>query len=226
MALHPNGVTRQTLISSLWPDSPDDKPTNALNTTMSRLRLALTRATSGEIDAVIKHTSGRYILDRSMIDVDYWHLEAALEQRRAARSDAERTTANTRIIDRYQGTLADGITAAWIDPIREAVRRDALDAVAALARASIDAEPERTLELLEAARGIDPHNELLYRDIMRLQAQLGRWEAIPRTLALLTAQLAEVDDTPTPATVQLASRLQLQHQPAPPAASSTSPRSP
>ena len=215
IALHRHGVTRQSLIASLWPDSPDEKPTNALNTAMSRLRNALTRATRGEVGDVIKQASGRYSLDPAMVDVDYWHFERALELRRTAGSQTQRTAANTQIIDRYHGTLADGVDAAWIDPIREAVRRDALDAVAALARASIDAEPERTLELLELARGFDPHNELVYRDIMRLQARLGRRDAIPRTLALLTAQLAEVDDVPTAATVGLASRLQ-HHQDRPP----------
>jgi hypothetical protein len=37
-------------------------------------------------------------------------------------------------------------------------RRDALDAVAALARALVDDDLEQTLDLLELARAFDPHN--------------------------------------------------------------------
>jgi hypothetical protein len=76
------------------------------------------------------------------------------------------------------GCLAEGVDAEWIEAPREATRRDALDAVAALARALVNSDPQRTLDLLETARAFDPHNELLYRDIMRLQHRLGHLDAI------------------------------------------------
>lgn len=59
-----------------------------------------------------------------------------------------------------------------------------------------------------AARAFDPHNELLYRDIMRLQQQLGHLDAIPRTLTLLTTRLTEIDETPTAQVLELATCLQ------------------
>ena len=55
--------------------------------------------------------------------------------------------------------------------------------------------------------GLNPYNELLYRDMMRLQARLRRLDAIPRTLTLLTTRLAELDEHPSPHTVQLAQHL-------------------
>jgi hypothetical protein len=48
----------------------------------------------------------------------------------------------------------------------------------------------------------------LNRDIARFQAHLGRHDAIPRTLALLTTTLAEIDDQPSPETVSLCEFLQ------------------
>jgi hypothetical protein len=43
---------------------------------------------------------------------------------------------------------------------------------------------------------------------MRLQHRLGHLDAIPRTVALLTARLTEIDDSPTTQTLELAARLQ------------------
>jgi hypothetical protein len=72
----------------------------------------------------------------------------------------------------------------------------------------VDADPQRTLDLLETARAVDPHNELLYRDIMRPQQQLGHLDAIPRTITLLTTRLTEIDETPTTQILELATHLQ------------------
>ncbi len=83
------------------------------------------------------------------------------------------------MIDNYRGPFADGLSSEWIEAMRESLRREVLDAVAVLARTLVGTDPEQTLASLETARGFDPHNDLLYRDIMRLQGRLGRHEAIP-----------------------------------------------
>jgi hypothetical protein len=126
---------------------------------------------------------------------------------------SERVNAYRAVVNNYGGPLAEGMsTLAWIEPAREAIRRDAIDAVAALARALVEDDPQQTLDLLEIARAFDPHNELLYRDIMRLQERLGQLDAIPRTLALLTTRLAEIDRQPSPQTRELAARLAQRHE--------------
>lgn len=71
-----------------------------------------------------------------------------------------------------------------------------------------DGDPVGALALLERARILDRYNETLYCDIARLQAELGQQDAIPRTLALLTTTLAEVDDEPSRETVALCDSLQ------------------
>lgn len=117
------------------------------------------------------------------------------------------------IVDSYGGPLAEGMPSIeWIEPAREATRRDAIDAVAALARAVVEQDPQQTLDLLEVARAFDPHNEALYRDIMRLQERLGQPDAIPRTLTLLTTRLAEIGETPSEHALALATRLRQRHQ--------------
>ena len=212
LALHPEGVHRDPLVATLWKDSPPERPTNALNTALSRLRRAVHTATGGAISDITTVGDGRYRLDPHRVEVDYWRLSDAITAQRAAGSHSERIAAYQQVVDCYTGVLAEGLDAEWIDAPREATRRDALDAVAALARALVDSDPQRTLDLLETARTFDPHNELLYRDIMRLQERLGHLDAIPRTLTLLTTRLAEIDETPTPHAIDLAARLQQRHE--------------
>ena len=148
--------------------------------------------------------------------VDYWRFENAVAARRAAATDMERVAAYREVVDSYGGPLAEGMSKIeWIEAAREATRRDAIDAVSGLARVLVDQDPQQTLDLLEVARAFDPHNELLYRDIMRLQERLGQLDAIPRTLTLLTTRLAEVDNRPTEHAIGLATRLQHRHDDSP-----------
>jgi DNA-binding SARP family transcriptional activator len=223
LGLHPDGATRGTLVSALWGQDPPSRPTNALHTALSRMRSALAAATDGAVADIVSAGNGRYRLDPARVRVDYWRFAQAVTARRAAATDAARVDAYRDVVDAYGGPLAEGMGCEWLEPAREAIRRDAIDAVAALARALIDSDPQQTLDLLEIARKFDPHNELLYRDIMRLQERLGRLDAIPRTLTLLTTRLAEVDAAPTPQARGLAARLGQRHDdvPAGPATSGT-----
>lgn len=212
LALHPDGATRETLVDALWGEDAPARPTNSLHTALSRLRRDLSRATDGAAGEVAAVDNGRYRLDPARVRVDYWRFAAAVAARRAATTDAERVAAYREIVEGYGGSVADGMSKIdWLEPIREATRREAIDAVSALARALIAEDPQQTLDLLEIARAFDPHNELLYRDIMRLQGELGQLDAIPRTLTLLTTRLAEVGDEPTSKSRWLAANLGRQH---------------
>ncbi|MFD2415366.1 BTAD domain-containing putative transcriptional regulator [Amycolatopsis pigmentata] len=211
LAVHPDGVNRDTLVGTLWADTPSGKTTNALNTALSRLRAATSKATNGTLSNLTITGGGRYRLDPELVEVDYWHFEAAVTARRAAPTVQQRVDAYRRVVDRYGGPLADGLSSNWIETAREAIRRDGIDAVAALARALVDDDPQQTLDLLEAARAFDPHNEALYRDIMRLQERLGQIDAIPRTLTLLRRRLSEIDAKPSAEATTLAARLHHRH---------------
>lgn len=211
LAVHPDGATREALLAALWPDNPPDKTTNAMNTALSRLRRALAQATGGTLTDLAEIGDGRYQLDPALVEVDYWRFDRAITAHRAAATEQARVDAYRDVVNTYAGPLAEGMSTEWIESAREATRRDALDAVAALARALVDTDPHHTLDLLETARAFDPHNELLYRDIMRLQQRLGRLDAIPRTLTLLTTRLAELDDQPTEHTINLATQLHQRH---------------
>ncbi|MEU3622541.1 transcriptional regulator [Amycolatopsis coloradensis] len=207
LAVHPGGVSRDLIVDALWPNEPPHNPASVLRTILSRIRRALGSATSGTVGELVVADHGRYRLDWAVVEVDFWSFAEAVTRRRAAVTDERRVDAYEAIVAHYGGDLAEGLDAGWLAAAREATRRDALDAVAALARVRVGTDPDYTLDLLETARAFDPHNELLYRDIMRLQHTLGLHDAISRTLHLLRTRLAEIDTTPTAGTVDLAERL-------------------
>ncbi len=130
-----------------------------------------------------------------------------VDARRVAATDADHARLDQQIVAAYHGQLADGLSAEWLELPREAARRDALDAATRLAARVRDTDPGRSLELLELARGFDPYNEPLYRQIMLIQHRLGRTDAIGRTLAMLTTRLTELDEIPDLHTIALADRL-------------------
>ncbi|MET8846003.1 transcriptional regulator [Amycolatopsis sp. NPDC004625] len=207
LALHPDGAPRNAAIDNLWGGRPTRHPAAVLRTVLSRLRSTIESATCAGLSDVVAAEHGRYRLEPALIEVDYWAFADALARRRTTTDHRERDAAAAMIVASYGGDLAAGFDTEWLTALREGARRDALDAVAALARTRIHTDPEATLQLLESARDFDPHNELLYRDIMRLEHKLGRTDSVARTLRLLETRLAEIDESPTVLTVELARRL-------------------
>ncbi|NED41256.1 hypothetical protein G3I65_15020 [Amycolatopsis sp. SID8362] len=206
LALHPQGVRREVLNEAVWPDSRPPRPYNSFHNTLSTLRRALADATDGQTGNLVLNEDGRYRLSDELLDVDFWQLQRVLQ---AQHPPDEHGSAGLRdAVELYRGDLAEDLLAQWIEPFRESVRRDVLDAVGALIRADGDIAPETALVLLERARKFDQYNEGVYRDIIRMQARLGQYAAIPRTVALLTMTLAEIDQQVSAETLNLADFLQ------------------
>ncbi|MEU0465357.1 BTAD domain-containing putative transcriptional regulator [Amycolatopsis sp. NPDC006131] len=206
LALHPHGVRREVLNEAVWPDSRPPRPYNSFHNTLSMLRRALTDATDGRINNLVLNDDGRYQLNDELVVVDYWQLQYALQAPRP--TDAQVQAQLHDAVELYQGDLAEDLLVPWIEPFREATRRDVLDALGALIRAHGDSDPETMLTLLERTRKLDRYNEGVYRDIIRTQARLDQYAAIPRTLALLTTTLDEIGQRPSPDTLNLADFLQ------------------
>lgn len=210
LAVHRDGVRTAALNDAIWPDASPTRPFNTLHSTLSQLRRTLRSAINDNSMALVVYRNGRYALDPEMVDVDLWHLTDALHIARTA-IDQQRVGALHDAINRYPADLAEDYTGEWLEQPRDMLRRDVIDALAALIRAIRQHKPEQALALLERARRLDPHNEAIYRDIMRIQSRLGHFDAINRTMTLLRTALADIDTRPTSDTETLA--VHLQHSP-------------
>ncbi|WP_433759580.1 BTAD domain-containing putative transcriptional regulator [Nocardia sp. CA-135398] len=206
LALHPEGLSRSKLTYVLWGEHPPDRPGGALTNTLSRLRTAIATATNGQVTALLTDDRLHYRLSEVGITVDYWEFTAAVAARRRASGDADQAAACRRIAALATTVLATDLTDAWVEPLREAARRDGLNALSWLAR-NTDLDPRATLGLLETAIEKDPYNEILWHDILRLHARLGEHDALTRTYSLLTHKLAEIGESPSHETHQLLEHL-------------------
>ena len=126
---------------------------------------------------------------------------------------SQRLAALDELVETYTGPLAADIDTEWIQAPRYQAQRSFINAISTLARHRHTESPERTLDLLESALHHDPYNEFLYRDIMRLQHQLGMTHTITHTLQSLISRLADIDAEPTTETTTLANQLRHHHPP-------------
>ncbi|MEV0318139.1 BTAD domain-containing putative transcriptional regulator [Streptomyces sp. NPDC050658] len=209
LALHPDGVRRETLTATLWPDAPHDRPSNSFHATLSHMRRALRRTTEGDVNEIVHRSDGLYGLDHQQVSVDLWEFRDAVKRARASgESEQSRQAYLLRAIALYGGDFADDVPSEWAEAPRETLRRECLDSVSTRVRALRGTDPREALNLLERARELDRYNEAIYRDIARMQAFMGEDDAVPRTFDLLRRALAEVDESPNRATVALFEELQ------------------
>ncbi|MDT0307264.1 hypothetical protein RM780_09845 [Streptomyces sp. DSM 44917] len=198
LALHRAGTHRDVLCAALWPEAR--RPHNAFHATASQLRKTLA-AEAPALEHLVLHHEGHYRLDAGRLSVDLWQLQAELADF-ASRPAEQQERALHRIDELYQGELAADLAGDWLDAPREALRRDVLNAHSLLVRSLRSSAPEKALHFLEISRRLDPHNETIYCEIARLQVRLGQPDGVPRTLALLTTALAEIDEEPSAETIR------------------------
>ena len=208
LALHPRGERRDPMNNAIWPDRPAERPFNNFYSGLSKLRRAINTATDREISDIVLNQDSRYRLNPELVDVDYWQFRDALTHSHAALGEPERLDILRQAVTLYRGELAVDLQREWIEPQREAIRREALDAVATLIAAQGEADPTALLDLLHHARQLDPYNEELYRRMLRIQTRLGQQTDITDTVALLAAALADIDQQPSANILRLAAELQ------------------
>ncbi|NNH75839.1 hypothetical protein HLB23_39325 [Nocardia uniformis] len=209
LATHPHGLTRAQLVDALWGPQRPQRPTNALCITLARLRTTVA-AVTGETGAPLLDTSsGRYRLNPAAVSTDYAEFSDALARRRHTTDDAERHRAAARILElAASGTLAADLDTEFLDPIRYRARCEAITSIGILVPSFSNEDPGLALRLLETAIDIEPHNEHLYRNMLKLYDSLGQHYAIDNTIGLLARRLAEIGERPSRRIRELARQLE------------------
>ncbi|RKT86411.1 DNA-binding transcriptional activator of the SARP family [Saccharopolyspora antimicrobica] len=211
LALHTTGTSRSAVREALWPSARGRRPFNSFYATLSQIRRAIAEAVGDPVLELISQHGEKVALNPDLVDVDYWQLRQAEHKRNVASSNEQRMEAWRSIVAAYHGEVAEGMSALWLDGPREDAHRTALDALACLAAHYRGHDPHQQLQILEHARRLNPENEAIYRDIMRVQAELGMSDAISRTVQLLTTALADIGERPARSTLTLARALQEHH---------------
>ena len=206
--VHPEGASLEQAVEAMWPDTPPGRERERFWTALGNLRSVLRKATGNAELKAIQRNGLRYRVDRELFQVDLWQFQAAMAAARRAELGPAVVVALAEAADAYQGLLLDGVPYAWVEMPREDLRRRVVDGLAYLAELrQAAADSQGALAALEQAIAADPVAEELYRRLMRLQAELGRPDAVRRTYRLLARQLAELDVDPDLETEQLVAEL-------------------
>jgi DNA-binding SARP family transcriptional activator/LysM repeat protein len=206
--VHPDGATLEQAVEAMWPDTELGRERERFWTALGNLRSTLRKATRTAELKAIERDGGRYRVDPAVFAVDLWRFQQALAAARRALLDPAVAAALVEAGEAYGGVLLDGAPYAWVEVPREDLRRRAVDALARLAELRHAAgDLEGALAALEQAIAADPLAEELYRRVMRLEADLGRPDAVKRTYRLLARRLADLDVDPDPETEQLVAEL-------------------
>jgi DNA-binding SARP family transcriptional activator len=203
-ALRPQGATAETAIDAIWPDANLQRGRERFWTALGNLRSRL-RGPAGESAEILTKVGDHYRPDTTRLDIDVWRFEAALAEAVGINDSETTIKALETAVAAYSGDLTPNLDNLWIEPTREDLHRRAIDAHVRLADLyqQIDS-PEQAIHILERAIELDPICEAVYRQLITLQANLGRLDAAQRTWRLLQARLAELDLEPEPETTRLA----------------------
>jgi DNA-binding SARP family transcriptional activator len=206
--VHPDGASLEQAVEAMWPDTELGRERERFWTALGNLRSVLRKATGAAELKAIERDGVRYRVDPAVFAVDLWRFQQALAAARRAQLDPAVAAALAAAGEAYGGVLLDGAPYAWVEVAREDLRRRAVDALARLAELRQAAgDLEGALAALEQAVAADPVAEELYRRVMRLEAELGRPDAVKRTYRLLARRLADLDVDPDAATEQLVADL-------------------
>jgi hypothetical protein len=157
LAIHPGGASKTDLIRACWPHQPSAAVTPRLHTTISDLRNQLRPLLHA--DPILRH-SDHYQLNPHAIATDLQTWRQTMHLAATAATGESRLAAMLELITLYRGELAAGQPWPWLQPDREALRRDALDACTT---AAAHAEVAERAALLKLALVIDPDNHYLRR---------------------------------------------------------------
>lgn len=192
LAAHRRGGPLEALADAICPDATGPQGKQRIRASIGCLRAALRRATGapGRVFVAYASETTIYSLDTGDVYADLWQFETLLDRASRSTDAATVAAALTEAIHLYRGEFAEGFTSRWIEPIRQALRRQVLDALSQLAslRAPIEA-----IALLRRAIEIDPYAEHLYHQLAALYGQLGQTSTARRIRNDLADALAELD---------------------------------
>lgn len=190
LAVHADGASPAELIRACWPGVRPASITQRLHTTISDLRKQLQPELGS--NPVNRHDT-RYQLNTAAIDTDLWQWRTAVAAAGCAIETAARIQACHAVVRRYTGEFAAGQDWPWLTPVREALRRDVIDAYVVLVEHE---PPPGAVRLLQTAITIAPDNEDLQLRAAEALRRTGDHDGANSLLASFRRRVARTTNTP------------------------------
>jgi DNA-binding SARP family transcriptional activator len=207
LVTHGGHADKDQILNDVLGDAPQKRAPGRLSTYVYSLRRSLKNSAGGTDRTYVGTPDEDYTLNRDGIDIDLWRMHEAIARADAATDPAARIAALREAVACYTGPLAEGKTYEWIEPYREALRQQSVDAHLTLVAHLSDTDPAEAVAVLHAAIGHDPYNDSLYQQAMRLHARLRDVDAIRGLRRALTRRLGDIDTEASDDTLALADQL-------------------
>ncbi len=185
LALEPDAdISRERLSGILWPDCSHERALGNLSTTLWRVRKAVNSSMPYELMA----TSSKGIaLDKSKVRVDYWDFSFSI----ATLASSETSPSAAQAVALFRGDLLSGdCDAEWIVGAREKIRRLYVQALRLHGtQQAANGNVSEALGSYQLALDVDPLNEEMCREVMKLHYGDGRRTEALRVFASLRQRL-------------------------------------
>ncbi|ANY05762.1 AfsR/SARP family transcriptional regulator [Pseudonocardia sp. HH130630-07] len=202
LAVHPEGATRDQLLTALCPDTTARRRDSNLHAALSLLRRSLTETTGDRNNTEVVITGPLWTLNPALVAVDVWALQATRNHTEA--DPQARRAALRRVVTAYTGLFASDLSGLWAHSARETVRRRYLEVLHELVNIELaDGRHRAALDLLERAREQEPLNETVTRAMITLHLRDNDRDAARSTYEQLRVELAAIDTEPEPSTRRL-----------------------
>lgn len=194
-------------MESLWPDGSGSH--SAFHTALYRMRVALRN--EGETEKYVLSEMGEYRLDSARFSVDVDQFNSFLKR---ARSTTKENAAPFYevALSLYQGEYFDSLYYDWLTLERESLQRDYV--AAARDYASLKETQgviDEALYWIRQALYIEPYQETLHVDLMRLLHRVGdRQQLLQHYQQLKTMLKEEFDSDPLPGTQTVYEKLMVE----------------
>ncbi len=194
-------VFRDRLASMFWPDTLESRARRNLNTSLWRIRKAL----SGNGSGLDIETNERYlVLHGDDAEVDLFKFRGLLESSRKLQGD-QQVEGLKQAEEAYGGVLMEGCSDEWCEEERRCVRGQYVGLLKDLVHASRDARDYKAgADYAQRVIAIDPLDEDAHRELILLRYLSGnRAEALGQYELLRKALREELGVEPTKATTEL-----------------------
>jgi two-component SAPR family response regulator len=216
LAVHRDGVSVEAVKEAVYGDATRARAAQRLSTDLANLRNRIRHAAdAGHGVNPVVNTGGRYRLDPSLVEVDWWTMQATARRVHEAGDDDARVEALRNGLAAFHGVLAEGADYEWLSEYQESSRRSGVSLHVRLAILLWDREPREAARLLEGACDLDPYDEDLAVRAMNAHARIGDGDGVRGRWRQLRAALAELDESPDAATKDLVATLLTSGSPAP-----------
>lgn len=208
LAVHRAGANLPDIMEAFWPTATVRRASERLSTEVASLRRIIRQAAGAKEIQPVVNTRSRYHLNPEVLDIDVWRLTDALRDARIAMDPASRTPLLRKAVDAHSGLLAEQHDYDWIETPREQLRRLVIRAQLDYAELLATDDPRAAAELARKAAALDPINEDLIQQAMRLFAQAGDAGTVAALLQDHRSALSSIEEEPSPKTAALATELQ------------------